>query len=99
MTRELAETPATVMEPDMTRTDRFQALRELQISPYDVPMTVQVDFEPEEAPIYHGDNSHPGCAAVCSLAHAYVGGIEITEMLSAAQIERIEEAALRELEA
>lgn len=64
-----------------------------------VPMTCEYEFYPEATPIlndiYGGD---PGWPAYSSLISCMVGGIDIYEMLSPKQIDRIEAALTAQME-
>jgi hypothetical protein len=58
-----------------------------------VDIECHLDHEPAE----DSTPEYPGCDEVFSLRAAYVRGVDILEMLSPKQIERIEELALVEL--
>jgi hypothetical protein len=55
-----------------------------------VDIECHLDYEPEE----HDTRDCPGYPATVSLRAAYLRGVDIYEMLSEKQIDRIEEAAL-----
>ena len=69
------------------------------VSPYDFPMEVEYEYDEGEPPIIaYGEFDHPGSPANATLMSCKVGGVEIYEMLSSSQIERIEEEILEQLE-
>lgn len=60
----------------------------------EVDIVCHLDYTPEEDAQHYGDAPYPGCPADMSLRAAYVRGVDIYELLSEKQINRIEEAAL-----
>jgi hypothetical protein len=64
------------------------------VSPWDFPIEVTAETEIPEPQTY----THPGCGWSIVVVRACVGGIDIYEMLTNAQIERIESAIARQLE-
>jgi hypothetical protein len=72
--------------------------RTTTVAPYDFPMEVQYEYDEGEAPIFWPtEQAHPGSPPNAILLSCKVGGVEIYEMLSSSQIERIEEAILDEM--
>jgi hypothetical protein len=69
------------------------------VEPWGFPMECEYEFEEGEAPIL-GPNGfeHPGCPDNAVLLSCTVAGVDITEMLSNAQTERLEDAILEQLE-
>jgi hypothetical protein len=65
------------------------------IAPWGFPIDVTADVEAPEQATY----TDPGCGWSIAVIRACVGGIDIYEMLNNAQLERIEEAIERVLEA
>ncbi len=57
---------------------------------WDIPMDVEFDFSPAESQTH----DHPGSPAEASIYACKVNGIDIVEMLSDAQHQRIEAAIL-----
>ena len=65
------------------------------VSPYGFPMDCVFEFyEGEPAILWPTELAHPGAPDCCQLLQAFVGGVDIYEMLSSDQIERIEETYL-----
>lgn len=62
---------------------------EVTVSPYGFPMSCVVEFDSGEAQTF----DHPGSGAYCVLIKCLVGGVDITEMLDSATIERVEDCA------
>jgi hypothetical protein len=60
----------------------------------EVPIICHLDYTPEEAAQHYGDYPYPGCPEQMSLCAAYLRGVNIYDLLSEKQIDRIEEAAL-----
>ena len=56
-------------------------------------MEVSADVDPGEPMTF----DHPGAAPMADVIHVHVGGVDIVEMLSKAQIDRIEEHILRQV--
>jgi hypothetical protein len=69
------------------------------VSLWGVPMDCEYEYEEGEAPIYWPtDNAHPGSPSELTMLSCKVGGVNIMEMLSAKQQERIEEKLLEQHE-
>jgi hypothetical protein len=70
------------------------------VEPYGFPMVCEYEHDEGEAPIVNGgpDNWHPGSPPNAVLLTCRVGGVDITDMLSSSQVERLEEAILEQLE-
>lgn len=64
------------------------------VSPWDFEMTVHADIEPAEPMT----RDHPGAPAAADIFKVFVGGIDVFEMLSPAQLTRIEEHVLRQVD-
>lgn len=65
-----------------------------EITYCEVPMTVEYEFVAGEAPILWGDNAHPGSPDCAEISSVLIGGVEVYEMLSHEQLDRIEEKIL-----
>lgn len=64
-----------------------------------VPMECVVDYQEGESTIlWPTDMAHPGSPPECVLESCKVGGVEIIDMLTASQLERLENAAAEQLE-
>ena len=73
--------------------------RSATVAPYDFPMEVTYEYDEGEAPIFWPTElAHPGSPPNAVLLSCKVGGVEIYEMLSSSQIERIEDEILQQLE-
>ena len=59
-----------------------------------VDIVCHLEYTPEEDADHYGPAPYPGCPAEMSLRAAYVRGVDIYELLSEKQINRIEEDAL-----
>ncbi len=73
----------------------------LEISPYGSPMTVVVEYEPGEAPIYWPtERAHPGCPPECHFVQLLIEGEDHSEMVECNKDlrKRIEDEALSKLE-
>lgn len=69
------------------------------VSPYDFPMEVTYTLdEGEPAIFWPTELAHPGSPPVVELHSCKVGGVDIYEMLSLGQIERIEDEILDQVE-
>ena len=68
------------------------------VSPWGFDLECTYEYQAAEMPVLFGDNSHPGSPANAQLLTCKVGGIEITDMLSNGQRERIEEALISQME-
>ena len=66
----------------------------IDITAYGIPMSVIYDYEPGELPVFSGPHAGPGCAPSVYLLSVKVGGVDIYEMLSTEQMQRIEETIL-----
>jgi hypothetical protein len=64
------------------------------VSPWGFPMEVTAETDIPEPQTY----TDPGCGWFIGILKVWVGGIDIYEMLTDAQIERIEAAIERQLE-
>ena len=64
------------------------------VSPWDFPIEVTAETETPEPATY----TEPGCGWSIVVVRVCVGGINIYDMLTNAQIERIEAAIARQLE-
>lgn len=63
------------------------------VSPWDFEMQIKADIDSGEPMTF----DHPGAAPCCDIFHVYVGGVDILEMLSEAQMRRIEDHVLRQV--
>ncbi len=72
--------------------------RSLDIEAYDVPMRVYFDYEPGEPMVLSGPMAGPGYAPEVIIDSVLIGGVNVYEMLTARQLERIEQIVLRILE-
>lgn len=70
----------------------------IDITVYGIPMSVIYDYEPGELPVFSGPHAGPGSAPAAYVQSVKVGGVDIYEMLSNDQLERIEETILRAIE-
>ncbi len=68
------------------------------VSPYGFDMTCEYEYQAAELPILFGSNSHPGSPANAQLLTCKVGSIEITDMLTNGQRERIEDLIISDME-
>lgn len=69
------------------------------VTPYDFPMVVEYEYDEGEPSIFWPtERAHPGSPPNASLLSCKVGGVNVYDMLSPDQIERIEEAILSQLE-
>jgi len=57
----------------------------------DVPMVVEFELVKGEPTILWGDNAHPGSPDCAEISSVLIGGVEVYEMLSNDQLDRIEE--------
>jgi hypothetical protein len=70
-----------------------------EVSPWGFPMSVDYEYDAGEPPIlWPTDDAHPGCPSSAQVLACRVGGVDIVDMLDNRQIERIEEALLRQIE-
>jgi hypothetical protein len=67
------------------------------VCPWDFPCVVEFEFHEGEPASVSGspDNWHPGYPPNVALLSCRVGGVDITEMLSNSQQERIEDACCK----
>lgn len=72
----------------------------IEVTCYGVPMEVSFEHDPGESPIVTGgpDNWHPGTPPNAALLSCRIGGVEVLDMLTAAQVARVEETILEALE-
>lgn len=63
------------------------------VTVWDIPMEVDFDYSPAESRTW----DHPGSPAEASICAVLVGGVDIVEMLSDEQHQRIEEAVLSDV--
>ena len=70
----------------------------IDISAYDVPMSVTYEYEAGEDPVFSGPLAGPGTPSSVYVQSVCIGGVEVYEMLSNDQLERIEETILRAIE-
>ena len=76
-----------------------QNMRSTTVSPWDFPMLCVYEFYPAEAEVRGlTDFAHPGTPANVQLLSCTVGQVNIYEMLSNTQVERIEEVILEQVE-
>lgn len=69
------------------------------VAPYDFPMVVEYEYDEGESAIFWPtERAHPGSPPNASLLSCKVGGVDIYEMLSSDQIERIEDVILEQHE-
>ena len=70
--------------------------RIVHIRPWGVPITAHVDYEQGEARTWE----HPGSAAQCVLHKAFIGGVDVTDMVECEpdQVARIEADAAEAIE-
>lgn len=70
------------------------------VSPYDFDMVCGYEYDPGEPAIFWPtDLAHPGSPPEVQLLSCFVGGVNIFDMLSNAQITRIEDCIVTQLEA
>ena len=63
------------------------------------PITVTYEYdEGEPAIFWPTERAHPGSPPNAALLSCLIGGVEVLEMLSARQIDRIEEACINAME-
>ena len=72
--------------------------RTIDIHAYDIPMSVRFDYEPGQAPVLTGPHASPGYDPAVIVESVFIGGVNVYEMLSNEQLERIEDRILRALE-
>lgn len=76
--------------------------RTIEVNPYDLsePMVCEVEYEAGEAPRLSGwpDDWHPGSPPNAVLLSCKVAGVDLMDMLSSGQVDRIESAILEALE-
>ena len=69
------------------------------VSPWDFPMVCEYEYDCGEVPIFWPTElAHPGSPSNVTLLSCKVAGVEVYDMLSNDQIERIEEAILDQVE-
>ncbi len=68
------------------------------VSPWGFELATDFEYQEGEPPIRDIEHAHPGYPPNAILVRCSVGGIDITEMLSLSQRERIEEAILAQIE-
>jgi hypothetical protein len=88
-------------EIEMNAPIRFSSLsaRIARVEPYGFPMECEYEYDEGEPAIYWPtDAAHPGSPPNVTLLACQVGGVNVYEMLSNDQIERIEEAILELIE-
>lgn len=66
----------------------------LEVAPWGFPVSVHADIDPGAAPTF----TDPGYDAEVCISSAYVGGINIYEMLDSDQLTRLEQAVIRALD-
>ena len=64
------------------------------VSPWGFPMSVHADIEPGQGATF----DDPGYGPEVCISSVFVGGINIVDMLDNAQLQRLEEAIIRELD-
>lgn len=65
------------------------------VAPYDFPMVVEYEYDEGESAIFWPTElSHPGCPPCVELLSCRIGGVEVIDMLSRTQRDRIEEALM-----
>jgi len=69
-------------------------MKQYIVSPWDFEMDVRADVYPAEPMTA----DHPAAPPLADIFHVFVGGVDILEMLSKAQIERLEDHVLRTLD-
>ena len=63
------------------------------VTAWDIDFTCSYDYFPGEAPVlWPADRAYPGEPAYTSIFDCFVGGVNVYEMLTEAQITRIEDA-------
>ena len=68
------------------------------ISYCDVDLLVTYEFVKGEPPVLWGDYPHPGCPDCAEISSVLIGGVEVYEMLSNDQLDRIEEKVRDEMD-
>jgi hypothetical protein len=69
------------------------------VSPYDFPMEVSFEYDEGESPIlWPTELAHPGAPSNVVLLSCVVGGVDLMDMLSSQQVDRIEAAILDQME-
>jgi hypothetical protein len=70
------------------------------VDPYGFDMDVTYEFDEGEPPILWPDSlAHPGTPPTAAVLTCKVGGVDIIDMLSAKQIDRIEQCIVDQMEA
>lgn len=71
----------------------------VELEVWGVPMVCIFDYQDGESPIFWPtEQAHPGSPPECVLESCKVGGVELIDMLSFEQVERLEEKAVEQLE-
>lgn len=70
----------------------------IDITVYGVPMSVMYEYDAGEDPVFSGPLAGPGTPSAVYLQRVMVGGVDIYDMLSSEQMDRIEETILRIVE-
>jgi hypothetical protein len=69
------------------------------VAPWDFSIRAVYEYDEGEAPIWSPlERAHPGTPPNAQLLEAWVGGVDIYEMLRPEQIERLEDAILESTE-
>lgn len=69
----------------------LERIMKAMINVWGFPMNVEGDYQPNERASY----DCPGCAESFSLSYCYVGGVDISEMLTDRQVEQIENEVIK----
>lgn len=73
--------------------------RTMVVEPYGFPMLVEFEYQEGESAIFWPTEfAHPGSPDNAVLLSCKVGGVDLMDMLSSKQVDRIEEAILEALE-
>ena len=73
--------------------------RTVTVAPYGFDMECGVEYDEGELPIYSPHEiAHPGTPPNAVLLSCKVNGVDLMDMLSSAQVARVEDAILEQLE-
>lgn len=76
-----------------------QSAQTATVSPYGFDMECEYEYDEGEAPIlWPTEIAHPGTPPNAELLACRVGGVDLMDMLSSAQVARVEDAILEQLE-
>jgi hypothetical protein len=70
----------------------------LDIEVFDVPMRVYFEYEPAQPMVWSGPQAGPAYDSQAIIDAVLIGGVDVYEMLTNKQLDRIEKVILRILE-